>query len=155
MPVPTPDQIESYATIAERVTAAIAGLTPAQMQATPIAGEWSVHQIIIHLADSEAVGYERIRRTIAEERPPLQPYDEAAWGNNLYYHQQDPRLALELLKLLCQASAALLRQLPTEVWERVGIHADNGEMSLQTIFQTYLHHGEAHLHQIERVKRNL
>lgn len=155
MPIPTYDQIESYATIAERVAAAIAELTPAQLQATPIAGEWSIHQVIIHLPDSEVVGYERIRRTIAEERPLLQPYDEAAWGSNLSYHQQDPRLALELFGLLRQASAALLRQLPAETWERVGIHADNGEMSLYSIFQTYLNHGEAHLRQIEQVKRSL
>lgn len=155
MPIPIPEQIETYAIIAERVTAAIAGLTPAQMQATPVPGEWSIHQIVIHLADSEVVGYERIRRTIAEERPLLQPYDENAWGSNLYYHQQDPRLALELFKLLRQASAALLRQLPSETWERVGVHTENGEMSLYSIFQTYLNHGEAHLRQIENVKQHL
>lgn len=155
MPVPTPEQFHAYTNIHEPIAAAIAELKPAQMQASPAPGDWSIHQILIHLPDSEAVGYERLRRTIAEERPELQAYDEDAWGSKLYYHQQDPHLALALFKLLRQASAELLRQLPAEAWERVGLHTENGEMSLYTIFLTYLNHGEAHMSQIEQVKRHL
>lgn len=155
MPAPTPEQFHAYATIHERITAAIVGLTAAQLQIIPADGGWSIQQILIHLPDSEAVGYERIRRVIAEERPTLQLYDEDAWARNLHYHQQDPHLALELFKLLRQSSAALLHQLPAETWERTGLHTENGEMSLYTVFQTYLNHGEAHLQQIEDVKRHL
>lgn len=155
MPIPTSDQFHAYATIHERITAAIAGLASAQLQALPVEGEWSIQQILIHLPDSEAVGYERIRRIIAEEQPTLQPYDEDAWARNLHYQQQDPLLALELFKLLRQSSAALLHQLPTATWERTGLHIENGPMSLYTVFQTYLNHGEVHLQQIESVKQRL
>ncbi len=155
MPVPTPEQFHAYATIHEQIAAAIAELTSAQLQSSPASGGWSIHQILIHLPDSEAVGHERMRRTIAEERPHLQNYDEDAWGSKLYYHQQDPQLALALFKLLRQSSAALLRQLPAESWERVGLHTENGEMSLHDIFLVYLNHGEAHLHQIEDAKQYL
>ncbi len=155
MPVPISEQFQVYATIHEQIAASIDGLTPAQMQIIPASGEWSIHQILIHLPDSEAVGYERIRRVIAEERPTLQDYDEDAWTRNLHYHRQDPQMALALFKLLRQTSAALLRQLPAETWERTGLHTTNGEMSLYSIFQTYLQHGEAHLRQIEDVKRRL
>lgn len=155
MPIPTSDQFHAYVTIHERIAAAIAGLTPAQLQMIPVEGEWSIQQILIHLPDSEAVGYERIRRIIAEEHPTLQPYDEDAWARNLHYHQQDPHLALELFKLLRQSSAALLHQLPATTWERTGLHAENGPMSLYTVFQTYLNHGEVHLEQIENAKQRL
>ncbi|GHO99483.1 hypothetical protein KSF_095310 [Reticulibacter mediterranei] len=155
MLVPTPEQIHSYATIHERIAVAIAELTPNQLQMRPADNEWSIQQVLLHLPDSEAVGYERIRRIIAEERPVLQLYDEDAWACNLHYHQQDPHLALELFKLLRQSSAVLLQQLPAADWKRVGLHAVNGAMNLYTIFQTYLHHGEAHLRQIEDVKRRL
>jgi hypothetical protein len=155
MPTPAPEQFQAYATIHERIAAVIGGLTPEQMQIIPTSGEWSIHQILIHLPDSEAVGYERIRRVIAEERPTLQDYDEDAWTRNLHYHQQDPQMALTLFKLLRQTGAALLRHLPAETWERIGLHTTNGEMSLYSIFQTYLLHGETHLRQIEEVKRRL
>src|SRR5690242_21719841 len=104
MSAPTPEQFHSYATIYERIAAAIAGLTTEQLQTSPADNEWSIQQVLLHLPDSEAVGYERIRRIIAEERPTLHPYDEEAWARNLYYHQQDPHLALELFKLLRQSS---------------------------------------------------
>jgi hypothetical protein len=147
--------MRAYATIHERIVAALAELTPEQMQMFPLPGEWSIHQIILHLADSEVVGYERIRRVIAEERPPLLAYDEEAWTRNLQYHQQDPTLALDLFRLLRQASAALLSQLPADRWQRIGLHSENGEISLSALFLTYANHGEAHLRQIEHVKKHL
>lgn len=155
MSVPTPEQIQSYANVHERIASAIAGLTAAQLQASPAPGEWSIHQVLIHLADSEAVCYERFRRIIAEERPPIQPYNEEAWERNLFYHQQDPQLALNLFKLLRQASAALLNQLPAESWERTGLHTQKGEMSLYATFLSFLDHGTAHLRQIENTRRQL
>ena len=155
MPVPTSAQFHTYASIHEQVAEAVAGLTSAQLQMVPTSGAWSIQQVLIHLADSEVVGYERLRRIIAEDHPLLHPYDEDAWGRNLHYHQQDPRLALELFRLLRQASAALLQQLSPETWERVGLHTENGEMSLYAAFQTYLNHGLTHLHQIEKTRSQL
>lgn len=155
MPVPTATEFQSYTSIHEQVTSAIADLTAAQLQKVPASDAWSIQQILIHLADSEVVGYERLRRIIAEDHPLLRPYDEDAWGRHLYYHQQDPHLALELFRLLRQASAALLQQVPPATWERVGLHTENGEMSLYTTFLTYLNHGLAHLHQIEETRRQL
>jgi uncharacterized damage-inducible protein DinB len=155
MSLPTSEQFHTYATIHAQIAAAVAGLTSAQLQALPAPGEWSIQQILVHLADSEVIGYERIRRVIAEDHPRLQPYNEEAWGNNLHYHQQDPQFALELFRLLRQASAELLRLLPAEAWERVGLHTENGEMSLYTIFQTYHNHGIAHLQQIENTRQRL
>ncbi|HXR65982.1 MAG TPA: DinB family protein [Ktedonobacteraceae bacterium] len=155
MSLPTSEQFHTYATIHAQIAAAIAELTSAQLQVSPTPGEWSIQQILVHLADSEVIGYERIRRVIAEDHPLLQPYDEEAWGNNLHYHQQDPQFALELFRLLRQANAELLHLLPAEAWERVGLHTENGEMSLYTIFQTYHNHGIAHLQQIENTRQQL
>src|SRR5579862_1914167 len=137
MSVPTPEQFHAYATVHERIAAAIAGLTSEQLQTNLTENEWSIQQVLLHLPDSEAVGYERIRRIIAEEHPTLQSFDEEAWARNLHYDQQDPRLALELFKLLRQNSAALLHHLPATAWERVGMHTENGVMSLYKVFQTY------------------
>src|SRR5215469_14625329 len=140
MPVPTTEQFHTYATIYERIAAAIDGLTSEQLQTRLAENEWSIQQVLLHLPDSEAVGYERIRRIIAEEHPTLQPFDEEAWARNLHYDQQDPRLALELFKLLRQNTVVLLHRLPTAAWERTGLHAERGVMSLYKVFQTYLNH---------------
>ena len=153
MPVPTAEQIETFETAPSRIAAVIEGLSEERMHAIPAIGEWSIHEIIIHLTDSEAVGYWRIRKTLAERGATLAVYDEEAWTRNLSYRIQDRELALQLFSVLRASTAALLRLLPAEAWERTSVHAERGELSVYDLFMTYLEHGAIHLQQIERLKQ--
>ncbi len=155
MSVPTPEQIHAFEAAPSQVAAAIAGLNAKQMQFSPADGEWSIHEVVVHLADSESVGFGRLRKTIAEEKPLVTVYDEEAWASNLMYHVQDYNLALTLFTALRRSTAALLRMLPAEAWERTCVHPERGVMSLYDVFQLYLDHGNVHLSQIERLKRAL
>ncbi|HEV2580912.1 MAG TPA: DinB family protein, partial [Ktedonobacteraceae bacterium] len=121
----------------------------------PAPGEWSIHEVLVHLPDSEIFAYERMRRIIAEEHPTLQAFSEEVWANNLGYLHQDAPLALNLFRTMRLSNAALLRTLPASAWERTGTHTERGEMSLYDIFMTFLRHGETHLNQIEQVKQSL
>ena len=155
MPVPTSEQLHAYAFVHEDIANALNGLTTAQLQTTPAPGEWSVQQILVHLADSESVNYQRLRITLAEDHPTLSDWDEERWASNLYYHQQDPFLALELFHVLRQLSTTLLQQLSSPAWERTAFHPVNGEMSVYDLFLRHLNHGTAHLQQIEKIKQQL
>ena len=147
MLIPTPEQINAYEAAPTHIAAAIEG-----MHHIPGTGEWSIHEVVVHLGDSEAIGFDRIRRTIAEQRSTLQAYDEDAWVKKLSYSSQNRELAIALFTTLRRSTAALLRSLPTEAWERVSVHSERGEMSLYDVFQLYLEHGDIHLAQIERLK---
>jgi len=153
MSLPTIEQINAYEQLPERIAAAIADLDETQWQFVPAIGEWSIHEVVIHLADAEAVGYWRIRRTLAEQRPELPAYNEEVWANRLSYRSQDYTLALQLLTALRASTAALLRILPEDAWQRTALHSERGELSLSDLFDTYLEHGEIHLQQIEQVKK--
>ena len=155
MPVPTSEQIAAYESTPTRVREAIGGLSNEQLLLRPTPEEWSIAEIILHLPDSENFGYERLRRTIAEEKPALQAYPESIWAERLGYRQQDRRLALDLFEAQRRASTALIKQLPEEAWVRTGIHSERGEMTLHEVFLTYLNHGEDHLYQIEQIKKQL
>ncbi len=152
MPVPTPEQLNAYEAAPAQVAAAIANLSEAQMHFIRAEGDWSVHEVIIHLADSEVFGYERMRKTMAEDNPTVDVYDENAWAMNLSYRTQDRNLAIVLFTALRHSSAALLRMLPPEAWERTCMHPERGEMSLYETFNTFLEHGKIHLEQIEQLK---
>ncbi len=80
MPMPTSTQIERYKITPSLVLATLEGLDEAHIHYIPAQGEWSIHEIVIHLADSETMGYWRLRKTLAEERSTLPVYDEAAWA---------------------------------------------------------------------------
>ncbi|HZT99946.1 MAG TPA: DinB family protein [Ktedonobacteraceae bacterium] len=155
MPAPTSEQLNIYETAPSRVAAAIEGLSEAAMHHKPQAEDWSIHEVIIHLADSETIGFWRLRKTLAEEESTLAVYDEAAWANNLAYHSQNRTLALTLFSALRASTVALLRLLPPEAWERTSLHPERGRMSVYDIFNLYVEHGDVHLHQIQRLKQSL
>jgi hypothetical protein len=155
MAVATPEQINAYEDVPSRLVAALEDLNEGQMQYVPAIGEWSIHEIVIHLADSEVVGHMRIRKTIAEAGSTLPIYDEETWAGKLSYRLQDQSLAIELFRALRSSTASLLRALPAETWQRTSLHPERGEMSLYDVFVLYLEHGEIHLQQIERIKQTL
>ncbi|HEV2662091.1 MAG TPA: DinB family protein [Ktedonobacteraceae bacterium] len=153
MPVPTPKQLDAYEMAPSSIMAALEGLDEAQIRHTPAENAWSIHEIVIHLADSEAVGYMRLRMAIAEDNPLLPVYAEAEWAQRLKYNAQARGLALALFANLRAASAALLRALPAEEWERIATHPERGRMSVCDLFDLYSEHGEIHLQQIEHIKQ--
>jgi DinB superfamily len=154
MPAPTSEQLNIYETTPSRIAVAIEGLSEAALYHKP-EEDWSIHEVIIHLADSEAIGFWRLRKTLAEAGSTLAVYDEAAWASNLAYERQDRTLALALFTALRASTAALLRLLPAAAWERTSLHPEQGKMSLYDIFNLYLEHGDIHLHQIQRLKESL
>ena len=60
--------IEMYAAGAAIPAALIRGLALSDLDQFPIPGTWSIRQIIIHLADSDLVISDRIKRVIASDR---------------------------------------------------------------------------------------
>lgn len=154
MPVPTLKQLDEYEKAPYRIAASIDGLTESQLHAIPSEGEWNIHEVVIHMADSETFGYERLRKTIAEEQPTLEIYDEATWAKNLAYSTQARDRALDLFKAQRRSTAALLRTLSPQQWERTAMHPERGQMSLYDIFLLYLEHGQVHLAQIERLSES-
>ncbi len=155
MALPTPEELFEYETTPARVAMALEGLTQTQLFSAPSADEWSIQEIVLHLADSETFASERVRRIIAEERPALQAYPEAVWAERLLYRQQDMRLALDWFTAQRHATAALLRLLSPAAWERVGVHSEQGDMTLFAVFTMYFKHGNGHLAQMEQVKHRL
>lgn len=152
---PTLEQLDAYETTPSQIATAIEGLSETDLRYIPGTDEWSIQEVIIHLPDSESVGFMRLRKTIAEDKPTLPIYDEVAWAKNLAYATQDRHLALELFALMRHSSAALLRSIPVEAWECTGIHPERGVITLYDIFTFYLEHGRLHLEQIETLKKAL
>jgi DinB superfamily len=149
---PTAEEIDTYEAAPSRIATAIEGLSEAQLQYRSAPDEWSIHEVVVHLADAESVGYWRLRKTLAEKDALLAVYDEEAWAKNLDYSAQSLELALNLFTALRASSTALLRLLPDAAWERTSMHAERGELNVYALFTTYLEHGSIHLEQIERIK---
>ncbi|HCI78775.1 MAG TPA: hypothetical protein DHW02_03710 [Ktedonobacter sp.] len=152
MPKPSEEEFTTYANAPSRISTLIQGLDSAALNYTPAEDEWSIHEILVHLADSELVGSWRIRRAIAEPGTTIQAYDEATWAKAMNYKHQNSSAALQLFSALRTSNTQLLRSLPDEVWEHSVVHSENGTMSLYDVFETYIRHIDTHIQQIEQLK---
>src|SRR3989337_4552452 len=109
-------KIELYGRGYDLLTAALAEIPREAWLFKPEPKEWSVHEVIIHLADSETNSYLRARRLIAEPGQPLMGYDQDVWAMKLDYHRQSTEDALQVTRLVRQMSYELIKDLPEETW---------------------------------------
>src|SRR5512138_99056 len=109
-------KIESYGQAYHKLIAALPHFPRAMWQYRATPDGWTIHEIIIHIADSEANSYVRCRRFVAEPGSTVMAYDEMTWARRLDYHTQSTDVALELFKQLRQASYELIKTLPEAVW---------------------------------------
>lgn len=147
--------IDQYEAGADLPAKAMAGLSKEELNAFPIPGTWSIQQVILHLFDSDLVGADRMKRTIAEPNPTLLAYDENLFARHLQYDKLDPKLACEIFRLNRLMMANLLRQLPEDAFSRMGNHTERGPESLTEIVRIYVNHLDHHLKFVKAKREKL
>ena len=83
--------------------------------------DWSVHEIIVHMGDSESMAALRLRKLIVEPGSTLMGYDEAKWADALDYQKQDADDSLQIIKLARQTTYRLLKTLPADGVQRTSV----------------------------------
>lgn len=141
--------IESYGKAYDKIVAALAEFPRDMWQWRPAPDKWTIHENIVHLADSEANSYIRCRRFIAEPGSLVLGYDQEVWTKKLDYHQQSVEDALELFRLLRKKSYDLIKNLPNEIWKNTVEHSENGTMTFEDWLRVYENH--THIGSMRRV----
>jgi uncharacterized damage-inducible protein DinB len=131
---------------------AISGLSESQMATPEMTGKWSIRQVLRHLADSELVWGYRLRLVLSQDRPPLTGFDQDRWAERLHYDEADVATALEEFALLRRGNLKLLDRATPDDLERVGVHTERGEESVEHMIRLYAGHDLLHLRQIERIR---
>ena len=120
-----------------------------QWKASP--EKWSIHEVMIHIADSEANSYVRCRRFIAEPGSGVYGYNENKWAKHLDYHSQSVEDSLELFRLLRKSSYDLIRTIDDTTWETATVHhSENGLVTFEQWLKTYEEHIPVHIRQMKR-----
>ncbi|MBD3258309.1 hypothetical protein GF377_07735 [candidate division GN15 bacterium] len=142
--------IRSFAAGPRLLRETLNNLPPDMWQWKPAPDRWSVHEIIIHMPDSEASGYVRLRKIIAEPGSTLGAYDQEAFTDKLPYHQLDIDTALELFSRMRELSVQLLEHVEESVWLHKAIHEEHGEVDLDWWLRCYEEHVGLHITQMKR-----
>lgn len=145
-------QIREFPT---RVEDAVRGIPDEQLN-RPAGGEdWSIRQVVHHLADAHLNAFLRMKLILTEERPILKPFDQEAWAELPDTTDLPAEPSLQILRGLHNRWSSLLERVDEADWQRKGVHLENGLVSLDDLLVTYSGHGENHLRQIAKIKTGL
>jgi hypothetical protein len=142
--------VERYAQGAERVREALAKVPPEALQWRPGEGKWSVHEVVVHCADSETNASLRIRYLVAEKEPLIVGYDQDAWARLFDYHAQPIEDSLAAAATARTRTVPLLRRMSEADWTKAGRHTESGPYTAEDWLRIYAAHLEGHARQIER-----
>lgn len=143
------DLIESYGTSCNRLTDCLDSIPKDIWNWQPPYKKWTIHQNIIHLADSEAHSYIRFRQFIAEPDSIIKSYNQDLWANKLYYDSQNVDEALETFCLLRRMTYMLLKRISGNYWENSIFHSEFGDIKMWQWLRYAASH--THIFQIQRV----
>jgi hypothetical protein len=117
----------------------------------PSPDKWSVHEIVVHCADSETNSAMRIRYLIGEPSPTIAGYDQDRWVRDLNYAGLSAELSLAQIESVRAWNAEFIRSLPESAWARTGRHTEHPEpYTAERWLQIYAEHLEIHARQIAR-----
>ncbi|MCB9113211.1 MAG: DinB family protein [Anaerolineales bacterium] len=144
------EKIELYGRGFELLKAALAEVPAEAMKFKPEPKEWSVHEIIIHIADSETNAALRARKLIVEPGGMLMGYDQDKWANELNYHEQNIEDALDATRLARKTTYELLKHQPEEVFSHSIIHPEYTDpYTFDQWVNIYSAHIPGHIEQIQ------
>lgn len=139
----------------EMLREALAGLDADQLRARPEAGRMSSLEVLCHVADCDQFLADRMKRTVATERPLLVGIDATPYLEVLGYHDRDPELQLRLLEVTREQLAADLDRFGPEAWERTAVHTETGLVTLRQVLLHTIRHLEWHAETIREKRRAL
>jgi hypothetical protein len=111
-------------------------------------GKWSVRFLLLHLADSETVLFDRIRRVLSEPRQVLWVFDQDAWARGLDYS----RVPLDISRRVYESVRSAVIYYAGQYYEEKGhlefVHSVTGVRTLKDEFDKVAGHNAHHLAQI-------
>lgn len=124
--------------------------TPLEMwQFKPSKKAWSVHEVLVHLADSETNSFLRVRKALAEPGEPIMGYDQDKWAVTLDYHARSTDDARALLRMVRSMTYQLIAGLPESAWSNTYFHPEPGrQVRLDEWLAVYAAHIPGHIDQI-------
>lgn len=132
---------------------AVAGLSEKHLDT--LYKNWTIRQIVHHLADSHVNSYVRFKWTLTEETPTIKAYHEGLWAALPDSQQGDISAPLALIEGLHQRWVQLLKSMTPEQFSRSFLHPESGQLvSLGSALSYYAWHCKHHTGQIAWLRQN-
>jgi hypothetical protein len=147
--------IAQYSAGYHQVANALQVFPESALRKHPIPGKWSATEIVHHLADSESISAQRLRKLLTEEHPVITAYDQELWAKRLRYNEREMAPALIAFRAARETTTQLLATMTDADWAREGWHTESGRYSAETWLSIYAVHAHNHAAQIRRLREAL
>lgn len=130
--------------------AALKGQSEAALSKRPDAKNWAAKEVVCHMRDTEALFMERFQLIMAMNDPTLIGPDPDRWAEERQYLRNDATDALAAFRRRREETLAFMRKLSPADWNRGGIHAVRGRLTLDHFAALMAWHDDNHLDQLKR-----
>jgi DinB superfamily len=144
--------IDAIAETPARLAAAVANLTPAQIDTPYRPGGWTVRQLVHHIADSHMNAVTRFKLTLTEDEPTVKTYEESLWAELADATTPPIEPSLALIDNLHKRWVVLLRSLAPADWSRKFRHPQWSLATMDFLLAQYAWHGRHHVAHITALR---
>ncbi|MBP1964682.1 DinB family protein [Paenibacillus aceris] len=147
--------LQSYLQTHDQLQTAIQGLNAEQLSWKSSPDQWSVTEVLSHLADHNIVVSFRIRQILAGSAVQLPAFDQDPWVSGAKANEGSANDILAVFQALLLYNHLLFQRLSAEDWVKTGINFKGQILSLTDVVQSFVAHVQVHLAQISRIKKAL
>lgn len=146
--------IERMQVVRQEILDLVAGLDPETVETRPVVGEWTLRQVLIHLADAEKAHRRYIQGLIAgtltTTAADAATFDVDRWNQGSIARRDAETVAEALARLTTEreATLAFIPTIPDDAWDKKGIHPALGELTVLGAVKVIGLHEKMHLKEI-------
>lgn len=111
-------------------------------------GSWNVRQLVHHIADSQAIMYQRLKLALTDDNPAVDPFIQDEWVK-LPDSELPVECSIKMLEGINERIVAIGNGLNEAQLKRVFTLNDNGEISVATKVAKLSWHENHHLEHIK------
>lgn len=147
--------IDTLTSQADRLRAAVDGLSDAQLDTPYRPDGWTVRQLTHHVADSHVNMYLRLKFAMTEDNPTIKPYDQDLWVTLADVREVPVATSLELFDAVQQRALSVLRNTTEAERQRTFFHPENGPTRIDQLAALYAWHGDHHIAHIDNLRKRM
>jgi uncharacterized damage-inducible protein DinB len=144
------EQLARMERTANDLAAAIKGVPDATLGKRPDDKSWSAKETLCHVRDTEESFMQRFQIIMEMDEPRFLAAEPDRWAIERQYQRNDAGEALSAFRTRREETLRFLRGLRPEHWDRGGVHATRGRMTVKDFVGLIAWHDDNHLDQLKR-----
>ena len=145
---------KTIAGLAQKLRAAVAGLSDEQLDTPYRDGGWTLRQTVHHVADSHINSLCRFKLALTEDAPTIRPYHEDRWAD-LADSRVPVEVSLNIIDGVHSRWSSLLESMTEEDFKREFVHPDTGRWTLDRVLALYAWHSLHHAAHVTSTRERL